>query len=99
MCSGAQRTKGSPAEIAQFNLEANLTPLELKGNCFKQLEKELSEVLEIARSSAAFSGADILLSGILPTLDQSDLSLANLTPAPRYKALNDNVISLRGGPF
>jgi len=86
-------------EIAQFNLEANLTPLELKGDCFKQLEKELSEVLEIARSSAAFSGADIVLSGILPTLDQSDLSLANLTPAPRYKTLNDSVISLRGGPF
>ncbi|HSE21960.1 MAG TPA: CBS domain-containing protein [Pyrinomonadaceae bacterium] len=86
-------------EIAKFNLEANLTPLELRGDCFKQLERELSELLEIARNSAAFSGSDILLSGILPTLEQSDLSLANLTPAPRYSALNRNVINLRGGPF
>ena len=27
------------------------------------------------------------------------LTLANLTPAPRYKQLNDSVIKLRGGPF
>jgi len=86
-------------EIARFNLEANLTPLELKGDCFKQLERELSEVLEIARNGAVFYGADILLSGILPTLNQLDLTLANLTPIPRYEALNSSVISLRGGPL
>ncbi len=28
-------------EIARFNLEANLTPLGLSGNCFSQLEAEL----------------------------------------------------------
>ena len=86
-------------EIAKFNLEANLSPLELKTDCFRQLERELSELLQIARNSATHSGAEILLSGILPTLTQSDLSLDNLTPAPRYHALNNGVIGLRGGPF
>jgi CBS domain-containing protein/gamma-glutamyl:cysteine ligase YbdK (ATP-grasp superfamily) len=86
-------------EIAKFNLEANLTPVDLSGNCFSQMESELQEVLSRARSSANHFGADVLLSGILPTLRKSDLTLENLTPAPRYQQLNDSVIRLRGGPF
>src|SRR5215211_967883 len=34
-------------EIARFNLEANLTPMELENNCFTRLEHELNEVLEL----------------------------------------------------
>jgi CBS domain-containing protein/gamma-glutamyl:cysteine ligase YbdK (ATP-grasp superfamily) len=86
-------------EIARFNLEANLTPIGLAGNCFSQMESELNEVLARARKSANHFGADILLAGILPTLRKSDLTLANLTPSPRYQQLNDSVIRLRGGPF
>jgi CBS domain-containing protein/gamma-glutamyl:cysteine ligase YbdK (ATP-grasp superfamily) len=86
-------------EIARFNLEANLTPVLLSGNCFSQMESELKEVLARARTSANHFGADVLLAGILPTLRKSDLSLANLTPSPRYQQLNDSVIRLRGGPF
>jgi CBS domain-containing protein/gamma-glutamyl:cysteine ligase YbdK (ATP-grasp superfamily) len=86
-------------EIARFNLEANLTPQELTGNCFSQMEAELNEVLEHARASAAIFGADVLLAGILPTLRKSDLTLDNLTPAPRYRQLNESVIRSRGGPF
>jgi CBS domain-containing protein/gamma-glutamyl:cysteine ligase YbdK (ATP-grasp superfamily) len=86
-------------EIARFNLEANLTPLVLTGHCFGQMEDELREVLSIARTSAAESGADVLLSGILPTLQKSDLSLKNITPVPRYHQLNRTVTQLRGGQF
>src|SRR4029079_3573375 len=43
--------------------------------------------------------ADVLLSGILPTLQQSDLTMANLTPKPRYDELNRGVIGKRGGPL
>src|SRR4030095_3388345 len=86
-------------EIAKFNLEANLTPLSLSGNCFSQMESELNEVLDRARDSANHFRADVLLAGILPTLQKSDLTLQNLTPAPRYQQLNDSVIKLRGGPF
>ncbi|MDQ2921370.1 MAG: CBS domain-containing protein [Acidobacteriota bacterium] len=86
-------------EIARFNLEANLTPLRLSADCFSQMESELKEVLTRARASANHFGADVLLTGILPTLRQSDLTLENLTPVPRYHQLNDSVIRLRGGPF
>src|SRR6185295_16208174 len=64
-------------EIARFNLEANLTPLELENNCFSRMEQELTDVIEIARNSAASQNADVLLSGILPTLQTSDLTLDN----------------------
>ncbi|HEU0253477.1 MAG TPA: glutamate-cysteine ligase family protein, partial [Pyrinomonadaceae bacterium] len=86
-------------EIARFNLEANLTPLELKGSCFSQLEAEIDDVLRHARESAHHFGADVLLAGILPTLRKSDLTLDNLTPCQRYQQLNDSVTKLRGGPF
>lgn len=86
-------------EIARFNLEANLTPLDLNGRCFSTLEAEVHEVLQRARDSATHFGADVLLAGILPTLRKSDLTLANLTPCSRYQQLNDSVIKLRGGPF
>src|SRR3954452_1086437 len=64
-------------EIARFNLEANLTPLELENNCFSRMEQELTEVIEIARNSAATQNVDVLLAGILPTLQKSDLTLDN----------------------
>jgi CBS domain-containing protein/gamma-glutamyl:cysteine ligase YbdK (ATP-grasp superfamily) len=86
-------------EIARFNLEANLTPLRLTGPCFGKMERELRELLALVRTSAAGLGADVLLSGILPTLKKSDLTLANLAPTPRYHLLNRGVIGLRGGPF
>ena len=86
-------------EMARFNLEANLTPLELTGRCFHLMHEELKEVLTKAGLAATELEADILLAGILPTLKVSDLTLANLTPMPRYHELNRSVTQLRGGPF
>jgi len=86
-------------EIARFNLEANLTPLVLTGDCFRRLERELTELIGLARRSAETLGANVLLSGILPTLQKSDLTLDNLTPVARYHELDRGVIGLRGGPL
>src|ERR1044072_1935958 len=62
-------------ENARFNLEANLRPLERENNCFSRMEQELSEVIEIARANAATQNVEVLLAGILPTLQKSDLTL------------------------
>src|SRR5687768_1425322 len=86
-------------EIARFNLEANLTPLELKGKCFTRMQQELEHLIKLARHAAATQSADVLLSGILPTLQKSDLTLDNLTPVTRYHELDRGVIRLRGGPL
>lgn len=86
-------------EIARFNLEANLTPLTLENNCFSRMENELQELIDRARKSAATQEADVLLAGILPTLQKSDLTLDNLTPIARYHELDRGVIGMRGGPL
>jgi CBS domain-containing protein len=86
-------------EIARFNLEANLTPVELTNDCFSRLEQGLTELISLTRNSATTQGADVLLAGILPTLQKSDLTLDNLTPVARYHELNRGVIRLRGGPL
>ncbi|HET7114484.1 MAG TPA: CBS domain-containing protein, partial [Pyrinomonadaceae bacterium] len=52
-----------------------------------------------AREAAATQNADVLLAGILPTLQKSDLTLDNITPVARYHELDRGVIRLRGGPL
>ena len=86
-------------EIARFNLELNLTPQTITGDCFSLMEQELNQLIANTREHAAQFGADTLLAGILPTLERSDLTLANLSPQPRYHELNRAVTEARGGPF
>ncbi|WP_437279021.1 CBS domain-containing protein [Sorangium sp. So ce375] len=86
-------------ELARFNLEANLTPLPFGGDCLRRLEAELSDVIGRAARAARAVGADVLLTGILPTLRAGDLRLGNLTPAPRYHELNRALLRLRQGDF
>ncbi|MBK8313559.1 MAG: CBS domain-containing protein [Acidobacteria bacterium] len=86
-------------EIGKFNLEANLTPRLLSGQGLSDLEHELHEVYEIVRKAAEIHGDEILLTGVLPTLRQSDLTLDNITPKPRYYELNRVIKQLRGGSF
>lgn len=86
-------------ELALFNLEANLTPLPLSGHSFSQMESELVQLLAMAREVAARHGTQIVICGILPTLDKSHLGLDSLTPIPRYKQLNRIMTEQRGGRF
>jgi CBS domain-containing protein len=86
-------------EIAKFNLEANLTPREFEGRALHQLELEIDELLGLVRQAAEECDAKILLTGILPTLKLSDLTLANLTDMPRYHELNRSLTQLRGTKF
>jgi CBS domain-containing protein len=86
-------------EIGKFNLEANLTPLEFKGSCLSDIEKEIQELVGLVREGAKHYNADVLLVGILPTLQLSDLTLESMTPNPRYYELNRVITKLRGGNF
>lgn len=83
-------------EIGRFNIEANLTPLDFSGACLAKLESELNEVVDIVRQTARCLGSDAVLCGILPTIQRSDLNERNLTPNPRYLALNRVLTELHG---
>ncbi len=76
-------------ELAQFNLETNMTPFEFTGNALRSMEDENLTNLAKIRQTVKKMGASIALTGILPTLRKSDLDLENLTPKPRYRALMD----------
>lgn len=86
-------------EIARFNLEANLTPRLLGGRCLREMEDEIEEVVGRTRAAALELGANVLLSGILPTLETRDLTLENMTPNPRYFELNRSLSRMRAGDF
>lgn len=84
-------------ELAAFNLEVNLPPYELTGNCFSKSETELQGYLKIIQESLHSINADYVLTGILPTLRKNDLVMANLTPKERYFALMDTLTELKHG--
>lgn len=86
-------------ELALFNLECNLDPLVLESDCLSRFERQLRELLAKARAAAAEHGCRIVLTGILPTAETSDLGVGNMTPNPRYHALNEAILRLRRGPF
>lgn len=86
-------------ELARFNLEINLDPLVFSGDCLSRMERELDALLAKVRAATHQHDADIVLTGILPTLRKSDLTLTNMTPKPRYLALSEAMNQLRGGDY
>ena len=85
-------------ELMKFNLEFNLEPLVFEKNCLRLMERQIEDTMAYVRGLVEQVGARVVMAGILPTITLSDLKLANMTPSPRYFALNDAISRLRGGP-
>jgi CBS domain-containing protein len=68
----------------------------LGDDCLRSMERQVNELLGKARDAAAGLGIDLLLIGILPTVRVSDLTLTNMTPIARYRALNEAMNRVRG---
>ena len=83
-------------ELAQFNIEFALAPRRLGGEVFSHIEDELRTSLERAHAKAGAMQAKVTIIGILPTLTDFDVTERNLSANPRYKALNDMILSARG---
>lgn len=86
-------------ELAQFNLEANLSPRVFEGNAFGDMEEELRQHLREIQAVATKHDSRILLTGILPSLRKFDLNLDKLTPKERYLALMMALKELRGSDY
>jgi len=84
------------SELAKFNLETNIEPIEFKGKCLSKLETNLKGLLEEIRITAKTYDTDIILTGILPTIRKFDLEFDNITPIPRYHSLMKALAKLRG---
>jgi len=83
-------------ELARFNLECNVDPRIFEGSCISDMEKDIIRLLKKAKKVAKKFECELILTGILPTIRKSDLSFDSLTPVPRYRALMDAILHLRG---
>ncbi len=84
-------------ELALYNLEANVEPRVLEKRCFADLHTRLDELVAQAREGARQVGSEVVLTGILPTLSKSDVTLDSITPKSRYYALNSAFAKARSG--
>ena len=84
-------------ELATFNVELNAPPHPLEGDVLTRMHAELTDTWDRCTRIAAGLGARLATVGILPTVALADLTLANMSPLKRYRALNDQIFRLRGG--
>lgn len=86
-------------EIGNYNLEANLDPFELTGDCFSKVHKQLKTLMDKAKAAAKKYNTKVVLTGILPTLSLKHISIDNMTPIQRYYVLNDAIKESRKQDF
>ncbi len=86
-------------ELGRFNIEINLDPFEYTGSCFTKMQNQLDEFVNKAKKAAEKNNTHIILTGIIPTLNSNHLQFKNMTPNPRYKALNDMIKGNKSAGF
>jgi CBS domain-containing protein/gamma-glutamyl:cysteine ligase YbdK (ATP-grasp superfamily) len=86
-------------ELGLFNLELNADPQPFAGKGLAQMEAQLNELyVKVQRISAELEVQPVL-TGILPTLGKTDLSMSNMVPNPRYLTLNRVMTGMRGDGY
>jgi len=86
-------------ELARYNLEINLDPEILTGNCFSRMEEKLCSFLGKAERAASHFNEHIILTGILPSIDYRAVQMKYMTPKQRYEELAEVILELRGDDF
>jgi gamma-glutamyl:cysteine ligase YbdK (ATP-grasp superfamily) len=86
-------------ELNKFNLEFNLSPVAAKGKPFSAMTNEVAPFLTSLKASAKSIDTQIAMLGILPTLTESHLQRDCMTDLPRYRALTNQLTTLKGEPF
>jgi gamma-glutamyl:cysteine ligase YbdK (ATP-grasp superfamily) len=84
-------------EIGRFNIEINVPPQPVAGTGLDRLAAALHQAWEHCGQVAAAMGLRVVAIGILPSLDDAELNIANLSEPLRYRALNQQVLRQRHG--
>lgn len=82
-------------ELARFNFEINTPPFPPEAGLFGALEGSLQDQWQACRQQAERMGLNIVQTGILPTLQDTDLTMANVSGLQRYIALNQQILKGR----
>jgi len=87
------------SELALWNLEINLDPLEAGPGCLTSMNSQLTSLLQLASEKAEAKDCSVVLTGILPTIRKSELDVKYMTPSPRFKAFDRTLREMRGEDF
>ena len=90
---------GFVAEIAKFNMELNIEPIDLGKLALRKMEQVLLEKMKIAQKIAQKNNSDVILTGILPTVRKHDLRFDNITDHQRYFDLCNAISESRGKKY
>ncbi|MEE2034116.1 glutamate-cysteine ligase family protein [Rhodococcus chondri] len=83
-------------ELGQFNVEMNVEPGRLSGDATLEIEESLRQSLRRADERMHRHNAQLVMVGMLPTLELDHLGRDRITANPRYEALNEQIFAARG---
>lgn len=84
-------------ELSRFNVEFNGEPETLTGAGISRMHSALAKLWQRAFDCAESMDMKLAMIGILPTVTDADLCVANMSATKRFKALNEQVLRLRKG--
>jgi hypothetical protein len=84
-------------ELSRFNFELNNDPAPLQGDFLATFQQQLSARWAHCWDAASRIDSSPVLIGTLPTLRAEQLTLENMSPMQRYRALNEQVLRMREG--
>src|SRR5215510_3343083 len=83
-------------EVGQFNLEINVPPRPLADGALADLEQEVRDSLNAADAKARGTGSRLVMIGILPTLQVTDMHEGIMSANERYRVMNEQIFAARG---
>ena len=94
------KTMGDPMvcpELASFNVEFNFTPQDLSGSALTKSHTEMTGLWQKGSRTAQQLGGQLVMIGILPTVDDQHLTMSHISSMNRFHVLNEQVLRLRQG--
>ncbi|NOY66988.1 MAG: glutamate--cysteine ligase [Gammaproteobacteria bacterium] len=84
-------------ELSRFNIELNGLPEDLQGKALSRLHDSLEQSWRHCYKAANEFDASLVMIGTLPSVQENQLTLANMSRMKRYFALNREVFRQRNG--
>ncbi len=95
----ATSDKHFTTELARWNIEINLDPLHVGPSCLDSMSGQLKSLLLQTSELARTFNDRVMITGIMPTIRQSDLDFRYMTPNPRYRLIDSILKEMRGQNF
>ena len=83
-------------ELSRFNVELNAPPVEMGAGVLAEMEESLLTTWEKCQNVAHGMDTVLAMIGILTTIRDEDLCLANMSAMNRFEVLNAQVLQQRG---